>query len=200
MTDDSSRPADPKAVWQGQPREIEPMALETVRRQAVRFQRRRLRLLIQETLAAIVVIMFWGRALVSDAEVLIKVAGGLSIAWAIFYVWQWRRLMSPKRVPDDAVACLDFHRGELERQRDVARGIWRWALAPLAPLILLVAVGRWIGPTPPWRTPWLDHVIIVVGMGFVAETLALMALWTLHRADKWQDRIDELDALGSDSP
>ena len=80
-------------------------------------------------------------------------------------------------------------RGELLRS-------WRWAVAPVAGIALIILVFRLTGPTTPGRAPWFDHLIMAVSLAFVAESLLLMWLWMLHRADKLQDRIDELDALG----
>jgi hypothetical protein len=50
------------------------------------------------------------------------------------------------------------------------------------------------------RAPWPKWLILLMINVAMAETLALLLLWTLHRADKLQDRIDELDALGGTSP
>ena len=195
MSDDPSRPVDMKAVWKGQPREIPPMVLEQVHADAVRNQGRRRRGMITEILAALVVIVVFGLYVRFLPGALLKTASGLAILWAVFYIWRWVRLFGPRRVPDDAVACLDFHRSELEQQRDAARGMWRWTLAPLVPVFILFGVGRWIGPAPPWRAIWLDHLIIVVTSVLLVESLVLMWLWTRRRADVWQDQIDELDIL-----
>ena len=200
MSDNPTPTRDVRAVWRGQPQEMEPMILETVRRNALRLQRRRLRQMIQETLAAAVVMVGFGLYIWFLPGMLIKIGSGLGVLFAGFYIWRWIRLVRPRRVPDDAAACLDFHRRELERQRDTARGMWRWALAPMIPISALFVIGRWIGPTPPWRALWLDRLIIAASSVLILESLALMWLWTRHRADKWQDQIDELDTLGKEEP
>jgi hypothetical protein len=200
MSDDASRPLDVKAVWQGQPREIEPMVLAQVRTEAVRFQRRRRNVMIREVLAAIFVMVVFGLYIRFLPGPFLKAGSALGIVWAVGYIWKWVRVFRPRRVPDDAAACLDFHRREMERQRDGARSIGRWGLAYLLPVMVLFVIGRWLGPTPPWRGQGLDHLIIIVTGVFLIESLALVWLWTQHRADHWQDRIDELDALGSKAP
>ena len=193
-------PRDVRAVWRGQPVEMAPMVVETVRRNARRLQRRRLRQMIQETLAATVVMVGFGFYIWFLPGILIKIGSGLGVLFAGVYIWRWIRSVRPRRVPDNAAACLDFHRRELERQRDTARSMWCWALAPMIPISALFAIGRWIGPAPPWRAQWLDRLIIAVSSVLVLESLVLMWLWTQHRADKWQDQIDELDMLGKGEP
>jgi hypothetical protein len=195
VTDRPSVP-DIKAVWQAQAQEIPPMALEKIRADALKFRRRTRMATIREMTAAIVVIVAFGFYVRFLPGILLKLGSGLGIAWALFYMWNWRRLVTAGRVPDAAAECVDFYRGELERRRDVARGMWRWVLAPLVPIFVLFTIGRWIGPTPPGRTVWVDHLIIAVGTLVMMGALVLMWLWTLHRADKTQDRIDELNALG----
>jgi len=200
MSDRPTPPLDVKALWKSQPREIAPVALATIRRDAKQLQRRRLRVLIRETLAAIVAIVIYGLYVRFLPGLLLKIGSGLAILYLIASIWFIFVLFRPRRVPNDAAACLDFHRRELERQRDITRDKWRWALLPLIPIFAVMIVGRWIGPTPPWRVLWLDHAIIIASSIVLVETLILVWLWNRHRADRWQDQIDELDALGKEEP
>ncbi len=48
------------------------------------------------------------------------------------------------------------------------------------------------------RAPWLDHLLILVTAVFFLENAALVWLWQQHRADRLQDQIDDLDALGQE--
>ena len=189
-------PLDPKALWQGQPEEIAPASLEEIRRRAQRFQRRKRLANIVEYLAVIVVTGIYGYYLTVLPGLFLKLGSGYAIVWGLFYAWQRRRLMSARAVPDDAAACLDFHRRELERQRDAVRGAWRWMVAPLPPLMVFIALGRWFDFPALNRVPWLDHLVILVSIGAFAETLLLVWLWLENRADKLQDDLDDLDRLG----
>ena len=205
MTDDPTGPPDIKAIWQDQRLEIPAVAVATLRRNARRLQRRRLRAMIQETVGAIFLIVmsvfyFRNRGLqpgpLDLSDIVLEAGMGLAILFGVFYAWRVVVLFRPRRVPDDAAACLDFHRRELERHRDLVRGLWRWTLAPLLPWAALISVGRWIGPSPPGRSAGLDHLIILASAVFMLETGALVWLWQQHRADRLQDQIDELDTLG----
>ncbi len=200
MSDEHSPATDVKAAWQGQPTEIPPMVLEQVRTDALRLQRRNRFVLIRELIATAVVIVIFGLYLRFLPGALIKAGSALVIGWALVMIWRLVRLLSPRRVPDEALACLDFHRAELERQRDALHRAGRWVFLPMAVVFVLFGVGRWIGPTPPGRALWVDHLIIAVISALLAETLVLARLWQLNRADKLQDRIDELDAQGSRAP
>lgn len=195
MTDDPASRQDLKAVWKSQPQELPPMVFEKLRRDARRLQRRNLRIQIQETLAALIVVGIGAVYVRYLPGALVKISSGLMMVWALYYIWLVRRAFSPGRVPDDAAACLDFHRHELVRRLYVSRTSWRWVILPLLPIIALMTIGRWIGPLPPGRSVFADHLIIIVASAFVLESFLLAALWMQHRADKWQDRIDELDAL-----
>ena len=205
MTDDPTRAPDLKAIWQDQRLEIPAVAVATLRRNAKRLQRRRLRAMIQETLGAIFLIAvatlyFYQRSLqpggLDLSDVVLEASMGLAILFGVFYAWRVVVLFRPRRVPDDTAACLNFHRRELERHRDLVRGLWRWTLVPLLPWAALISVGRWIGASPPGRSAALDHLIILASAVFMLETGTLIWLWQQHRADRLQDQIDELDALG----
>jgi hypothetical protein len=196
MSDERGPVPDLRAVWKSQPRELGPVALEKVRKDARRSQRRLWRAMAIEFGASAVVVAINLMVLLRDGEPYQKAVAVLMDAWIVFYLWRWVRAFGPRRLPDDAVACLDFHRSQLERMRGELLRSWRWAVAPVAGIALIILVFRLTGPTTPGRAPWFDHLIMAVSLAFVAESLLLMWLWMLHRADKLQDRIDELDALG----
>jgi len=58
----------------------------------------------------------------------------LLIAGMLYVMFQIH-LRAAKPLPGDAgrTAYLEFHRRELERQRDALRSVWRWYLLPLVP-------------------------------------------------------------------
>jgi hypothetical protein len=206
MTDDPTPPPDIKAIWKDQPLEIPPLVVAAVRRKARRLQQRRLWIMIRETVAALVLVAISGlyirlvsiQGVLELYDAMIGAGMGLMILFAVFYGWRILVLFRPRRLPDDTVACLDFHRRELERQRDLVRGAWRWVLVPLVPIWSLLLIGRWIGASAGGHARWLDHLTILASAVFMLENCFLMWLWNQHRADRWQDQIDELDALGQE--
>jgi hypothetical protein len=195
MSDNPIPPIDIKAMWKNQPRAITPLAPEIIRRNARRLQRRRLRVLIQETLGVIVLVVFLGLEIRILPGPVLKIGAGLTVLAALFYVWRLFVLIRPQRVPDGAAACLDFHRRELARQRDLCRGMWRWAILPFVVAGAVVYVGRWTALPSIGRSAGIAHLLIIAGAVVMIESFVLIWLWNLHRADKWQDQLDELDAL-----
>jgi hypothetical protein len=196
MTDDRASAPDLRTLWKTQPIEIGPVALEQVRADARRSQRRQWLAMAIEFTAAAVVVGLDTLLMLRGPELYQRVLPVLMDAWIVVYLWRWVRAFGPRRLPDDAMACLSFHRAELERRRREILRAWRWALVPVAAIAMTVGVARWMGPAAAGRTPGFDHVVILISGAFMVETLALMWLWMLHRADRLQDRIDELDALG----
>lgn len=196
MTEDRSPAVDLKAAWRAQPREIEPMVLEKVRADANKAQRRLGRAMAIEFVAAAAVVAVTVWMWPMTPQPLIRFANALMMVWVVFYLWRWTRAFGPRRTPDDALACLDFHRAQLARMRGELLRSWRWTTAPVLVMFVLIGIGRWTGPPAGGRPVWLDHLIIPIAGACGLETVAMLWLWMLHRADKLQDRIDELDALG----
>jgi hypothetical protein len=195
-----SQPPDIKALWRAAPEEIPTPDFEAIRKAAHRFQRRKaLGNAIEYAAAAVVIVMF-GWYLHVMPGLFVRLGLGLGIIWALFYIWQRRRLITTRPVPEDAAACIDFHRRELERQRDVVRGAWRWTLAPSAVVIGLMLLGRWFEVQPPGTPAWRLTLMVGMSLLYAATSLTLFALWFQHRADKLQDQIDELDRIGSPRP
>ena len=73
----------------------------------------------------------------------LRAAGVVSVAAVIFIVYHLHRYGSARVMPAEMglTNCLQFHRGELERQRDLLRSVWKWYLAPLVPGMTLVCLG-----------------------------------------------------------
>lgn len=196
----SQPPFDPKALWQGAPEELPPPDLAAIRKAALRFQRRKaIGNAIEYAAAAIMVVVFAWYIQVLDG-LFIRLASALGIVWAFYYVWQRWRLITTRPVPEDAEACFDFHRSELERQRDVVRGAWRWTLAPAAVIIGLMLIGRWFEVQPPGTPPWRLALLVGTSLVYAVLNIVLFALWFENRADKLQDQIDELDRIGGSRP
>ena len=80
---------------------------------------------------------------------------------------------------------LDFHRVQLERQRDLLRSVWSWALLPFVPGFLVLQIG--LALALPARTARF----IVIGVLFVVLTVGLHAL-NRRVAARIQQRLDRL--------
>jgi hypothetical protein len=125
---------------------------------------------------------------------LIQLGGGLVVAAVLYMLWQTHRRSSFRRAPAEMgiVSCLEFHRKELERRRDLHRSVWRWGLGPAIPgcVVLMVGIAR-INPGHVRHWGWTLLAVNTVAI------LAFAYAWmqSERRAHKLQAQIDELDAL-----
>lgn len=187
-------PVDPDAgsLWRAQAvPPLQPLSAEALAEQAVRLQgrvsRRNRRELLAATLVAPVFLFYaW-----FFPHWLTKLGALLVVAGAAWVAWQLMRRASARPLPQAlAGRLLDFHRGELQRQRDALRTVWRWYLAPLLPGLLLFLCGRQIE-----NGHWQPGPFVIVA--------AVMAgvVWINRRAARrLQREVDALDELAKETP
>ena len=126
-------------------------------------------------------------------------APGLLIGAAhLFVIWQvwWRT--SARALPDDLMgrAALDYHRHELERQRDAMSGAWLWYIAPFMPGLIWEL---WLRATlhPANLPPAVDRslVLFLVLSALFFWTTVLMAFqWGAARLEIRIERLNTLKA------
>ena len=135
--------SDPHGLWQNQPSEPLQMTVEEIRMKAAQFQKKIARRNLREyAAAAIVVAAFTGYAILLPGA-LIKAGSILTVVAALFVAYRLHRKGSSRPVPA-AVALssgVEFHRKELERQRDLLRSVWLWYLGPFVPGMVLFGLG-----------------------------------------------------------
>jgi uncharacterized membrane protein YedE/YeeE len=186
---------DIKSLWRNQTTE-ETVTLENIHQTAERFERRtRMALWIEYSASTFVVAVFGLYIWVLPGWML-KAGSALCIVGMLFIVWQMRRRMAAKRVPDLAgPGLVEFHRQELSRQRDAVKSAWLWYLLPLVPGMVLMGLGRWYQSHAPWRSLRWDHEIIgLVAIG-IALAFGIVRLLQVIRVARLQSKIDELDRL-----
>jgi len=188
-------------IWQNQPVSGERIAPEQLNQASDRFARRIRRRNLREAIAAaIVVTIFSGYAWFLPGS-LQKAGSVLVVLAALWVTWQLRRRGSPGK-PDKSVAvpCLNFHRAELVRQRDLLASIWSWYLAPFVPGMALCLFGTAANAdasAPGHRTAialgLIPVILIVVGVFFFVYRLNRAAA---RRLDGKIAAIDALLVLG----
>jgi hypothetical protein len=178
---------DPRSLWQGQEEEKVTITIDEIRVRATYFERRIQRRNMREYAAtgvAVVVltIQAWGAHGWHLATFALLMAG---MAYAMF---QLHRLGARSLPADTGTrASLEFHRLELERQRDALRTVWRWYLLPFAPGILM-SVG----------VKAIEHGITAKLVGLTAFIVLLfVGAWALNQsaARKLERRIQALKAM-----
>ena len=187
MSDDRV-PADVQNLWQGQPVTGGTMSLDELRRRSRYVERRVGRRNLREYIGAVVVLFWFGWVAWIAPSPMIRVAAVLILAATIFVVYHLRRYGTAKPMPADLAltGCLQFYRGELERQRDLLRGAWKWYVLPFAPGLMLIYLGQLMAhPGRASRALWPA----------AATVLFMVAVSELNRhvAKKIQVKIDELE-------
>ena len=174
-----------RSAWSSQPVEETAMPAEEARRVAEAFRTRMGRRNLIEYIAGAIVVGVFGYFAVTDAPLLARAGAVLMIAGCIYAAWQLHRRASVRRAPaqPSARACLEFHRHELERQRDALNSVWRWYTAPLVPGLLVYAIGL----VPVTGLVAASTVIAVSGLVF-AGVVAL----NRRAARELQREIDQL--------
>src|ERR1035441_113308 len=171
------RPDDLGEVWRTQNVEHTQMTINEIREKARKFQRKIYFRNLREYVAIAVVAAFFGYSM-GKYPPLMRAGAGLIIAGVLYVAYQLHRRGSSKTAAADlaTASCLDFHRTELERQRDLLRGIWSWYLGPMIPGLALMVVAA--GMANPGHLP---HVWGYVGLYSTVVALAFFLVARLNR-------------------
>ena len=194
MANEPARDEEMKNVWQSQEGEGLEMSLDEIRLKAEKHGRRIDWRNAREYIAALAVAVFLGFSFFRTTDVLSRAGFGLVIASVLYIAWHLHRKGSRRRLPSDlgVADCLQFYRGELERQRDLLNGVWRWYLGPMVPglAVVMLALTR----TNPGHLKHIGWVIAIYG---AVIALVFLFVWRLNEraARSLQQRIDALDAL-----
>jgi hypothetical protein len=180
--------ADVQDLWQGQPATGEPITLAQIRSRSRRLQRMIVWRNLPEYIAAALLVPTFGWLAWITPSALMRLGAGLWVAAVIFIVYHLSRHGAARAMPADMAlaSCLEFHRGELVRQRDLLRGWWKWYLLPCIPGLFVVQVGSVLAhPERASRLGWgaVGTVILAV----------LIAALNYYGANRIQSRIDALE-------
>jgi hypothetical protein len=199
MTPDE-RNDDLRRLWKSQPDEGPGVSLDIVRARSRMLERRVRRRNYVEYAAALVVVAFVA-PLTWTAPNGVLLAGGLTLLAGIAYVgYRIHSAGSPRLMPADmgVLSSIDFHRAELERQRDLLQNIWTWYLLPFWPGLGLMMIGATIERPDHWPSA-LGSAVLAVLMGF---QIAWMNKRSARTLQEMIDRFDEnpVATLRSDPP
>ncbi len=186
-------PDDIRNVWQNQTVEANQMSLDELRQKAGKFQDRIRNRNLREYAAAVIVVAAFSYYFWRWPEV--RLGSGLIIAAALYVVYQLHTRGAAKTVPAalGLGTCRDFHRRELERQRDLLRDVWKWYLLPFAPgMLAFVAVPAMNVPPDKWLNA--APFILLCAVFFYA-----VGRLNQRGALKLQQQIDELDAMDQET-
>lgn len=189
MTNDPP-PDDIRKVWQNQPSEGADMLLEEVRERITKFEREQWRIKIVGRIAAVIVLAMLGSWFYFGNE-WASIGAALVLAGFV-YAWRWVGRTRSTRVPPPDCGLersVEFYRAELERERNVQRGMWRAYLAIIPGLVVA------IGALQYGRTAQFGQHLLVTAGSVVAMCFLLWLLFNRQQANLLQRRIDDLDAM-----
>jgi hypothetical protein len=183
---------DPQKLWQRQPTEYDPMTLAEIHGKARAFRVKIRRRNALEYFGCVLVIAGFVPALLHRDGWMMQVGAGLIMAATVLVAWQLHRRASTGPAVESGDTLVASYRQELVRQRDALRSVAVWYLAPFAPGMTLLLLGRWFQFHATRRPVTLDHLIIAL-CGLVAA-LVFLVVWLLNQrgADRLQRRIEEL--------
>ncbi|HMD97065.1 MAG TPA: hypothetical protein VKM93_07005 [Terriglobia bacterium] len=170
------------------------MSIDEIRRKARKFQQKIGRRNLREYIAALVVVVFFSYTLWHDPDTVTRVGFAMIIAGMLYIVYQLHHRGSARSPAAEmgSASWLEFHRRELERQRDLVGSVWSWYLGPMIPGWVVLTVG--LARTNPGH---LQHVGVSLAVLNLVAALVFVGIWKLNQraARRLQRRIDELDAL-----
>lgn len=201
MNDNLSHP-DLEALWREQPSEPPRISLEEFRNKMHRFERKIFWRNLREYVAGAVVLAAFGYYEWRFPALLLRIGSTLTIIGTLYVMYQLHRRASSRPSPAELglKPCIEYHRRELERQRDALRAVWSWYLLPFVPGMIVFFAGMMANQVKAHPGLFLPTVI---GYGVPAAIVAALffAVWKLNQwsAKKLQVRIDELDELTGNS-
>ncbi|HUK32410.1 MAG TPA: hypothetical protein VLV86_00780 [Vicinamibacterales bacterium] len=181
------RDRDLQALWQSQPPDGSAIALNLIREMAQGFEHRVARRNRREYVAAAIVVAAFGWQMFTLPTLLLRIGAGMSVAAAIAVAYMIHLWGTARTLPSELglTRALEFHRVELERQRDLLRSVWWWYLLPFTPGVLVLEIGQALAR--PERTSRIIALSVVM-------CLLLVGIYALNRraAARIQRRIDRL--------
>jgi Mn2+/Fe2+ NRAMP family transporter len=182
MTDDL------REQWQSQPQEEGKMSVEEIRFEAQRLHDRWRRRNIREYFAAVITALIFAlQILLINFPGRIRVALVLFILGLLVFLYQLRKRAAPRALSANlGLPCLDFHRQELERQRDALQGFWLWVVPPFVPGAVVLIISIAFGPRPQ------GLITASIVTAFFALMFTFWAKVNQRAARRLQRRIDEL--------
>ncbi len=150
-------------LWQEQERQPMEVAVDRIARDAASFRRAIRRRNVREYAASVIVVAIFGAYAALADTVLYRVACAMIIAGTIHVAYNLRRHGSsePGELAARTVDHLASHRRQLERQRDLLAGIWRWYLGPLVPGLVLFAVSLPFEQSRSGPRAWIGTAVVL---------------------------------------
>jgi membrane protein YdbS with pleckstrin-like domain len=180
---------DAQELWQSQGDGDAVISVDDIRSRARRLEQAvSIRNLLEYVAAAVVVAAF-GIRMWWESSAVVRVSGVMVIAATLFVTYQLRRRGTATQLPAELGVkhAVDFHRGQLERQRDLVQDVWRWYLLPFMPGLVGLQIGLAVSGQAPVANVTVQIAVICVGFVAVHGLNRRAARRLQHRIDRLID-------------
>lgn len=185
-------PNSPQDLWQSQTEEEIEMTPGDIRRMAQKFQTKILRRNIREAIFTVLGTAMYIGFIWQMPGTLLKSGCAVSLIGICISGYRLLHEGSSQDVPAAASAgdCLEFHRRELTKQRDMLRQVGIRQMGPVMPGFVLFYAGAWIE-----NVDGTADAVVMGGSGVLAVAVFVLVYWlNVHAANKLQSELDELGA------
>lgn len=167
------------------------MTLATIRSKALKFQTKVRRRNMREYVSLAVGAVVYGAFVWILPGLLTKIGAVLTLAGMFLSVYQIYRDGSSQEVPVDSSAgdCLEFHRRQLIRQRDMLRRVGPRQIGPVMPGFVLFFAGVWVSQVRDTRSA----IVMAITGVLAVSVFGFIYGFNVRSANKLQH---EIDALG----
>jgi hypothetical protein len=181
-------PRDLRQLWQEQEVETVIISMDEIRRRARSFERRIQRRNLREYVAGVVAVAAMALQFGAATQMAVRIAFVLLAGGTAYVMWRLLTQGAVRELPEEMgrANCVAFYRRELERQRDLLRGIWKWYLAPFVPGLAVLTAASFVSGKPNLR--WVP----VAFAGFVVLAFWGIASFNRRAADRLEQQIREI--------
>jgi hypothetical protein len=188
-------------VWKSQPVESVEISLAEISRKANKFEKRIWWRNLREYVAGAIVIASFGYYISAFHSLLTRTGCALVIAGMLFVVFALHKRGSTRIAPTDLAfhTCVEFHRNELQRQRDLLRGVRTWYLLPLVPGLFVFEGGllrqALQQPNASSRVGAIitPFVIVLAVSAIVFVGIGSLNQWAAHKLQREMDALDGME-------
>jgi hypothetical protein len=194
------RDEDIQRLWKSQANDLPDLSLDAVQARSRILERRVQHRNIAEYAAALVVLAIVLPRIWTASNVVLATGGAVLLAGIAYVSYRLHASGTARTMPSDlgTRSSVEFHRAELERQRDLLQNIWTWYLLPFWPGMGLILIGATMERPEHWR--------FALGTAVLAVLMAFQIAWMNRRSARTlQEMIDRLEenpvtALRRDPP
>ncbi len=188
---DQPSPPKPQELWQSQTEEETNLTLVDIHNKAEQFQTNIRRRNLREAISIIASTVIYCGFLWFLPGALTKLGAALTLAGMYFSFYQLYRDGSAREVPADAPAgdCVEFHRRELRRQRDLLRRVGPWQIGPILPGVVVFFAGVWQANVRDSEDAWIMGLSGALSLG----VLGFVYWLNVRAANKLDEQLRALD-------